>query len=191
MKRANPEDKNLIIDLLTKSFDSNLSVNYIVKQDNSRIKCIQALMEYSIDVCWMFGDVFLSDDNKSCALILYPQQKKTTWKSIWLDAKLIASAIGVGGIIKTMKRESLIKNLQPKQPMAYLWFIGVDTLYQHQGIGSSLLQEIVLKAIDENLPIYLETSTLKNIPWYERFGFEIYNELNLDYTLFFLRNIIV
>lgn len=33
MIKANYNDKNLIINILTKSFDSNQSVNYIVKQD--------------------------------------------------------------------------------------------------------------------------------------------------------------
>jgi ribosomal protein S18 acetylase RimI-like enzyme len=71
--------------------------------------------------------------------------------------------------------------------MTYLWFIGVDPAWQHQGIGGKLLNEIIEEANMESLPVYLETSTLQNLPWYERFGFEIYNKLEMSYTLFFLR----
>ncbi|OJW77745.1 MAG: GNAT family N-acetyltransferase [Bacteroidetes bacterium 46-16] len=187
MKKATKQEKDLIIEILAKSFDTNSSVNYIIKQDNKRKRRIRALMDYSFDVCTAFGDVFLSDDNKACALIVYPDKKKTTLKSILLDIKLILHAVGVGNISKTLKREKLISNIQPKIQMAYLWFIGVDPIAQDQGIGSELLQEIIDYSNSNDRPIYLETSTLKNLPWYGKFGFEIYSEQDLTYHLYFFR----
>jgi len=187
MKNANYEDKSLVTDILTKSFDTNQSVNYIAKQDRKRLKRIRALMDYSFEVCYLFGDVFLSDDRKACALILYPDKKKTTLKSILLDIKLILSCIGVENIKKAIARESKIKQLQPKELMYYLWFIGVDPEHQNEGIGSILLDEIINDSKNKQRPIYLETSTLKNLPWYKKYGFQIYNELDLSYKLFFLK----
>lgn len=35
--------------------------------------------------------------------------------------------------------------------------------------------------------MYLETSMPENLPWYERFGFRIYDRLELGYTLYFLK----
>jgi len=187
MKKADHNDKNLVVDILTKSFDTNQSVNYIVKQDQKRVKRISALLNYSFEVCHMFGDVFLSDDRKACALILYPDKKKTTLKSILLDIKLIFSCIGVENIKKALSRESKIKQLQPKELMYYLWFVGVDPEYQNEGIGSILLYEIIKDSKHKQRPIFLETSTLKNLPWYKKYGFQIYNELELSYKLFFLK----
>lgn len=187
MIKANQNDKQLIIDILTKSFESNQSVNYIAKQDEKRLKRIGALMNYSFEVCHLFGDVFLSDDKKACALVLYPDKKKTTYKSILLDVKLILSCMGIENIKKALSRESKIRQLQPKELMYYLWFIGVNPEYQNEGIGSVLLSEIIEDSEDKKRPIYLETSTLKNLPWYQKFGFQIYNELDLSYKLFFLR----
>jgi len=77
MKKAEYNDKDLIVDILTKSFETNQSVNYIVKQDSKRLSRIRSLMDYSFEVCHSFGDVFLSDDNKACALVLYPDKKRT------------------------------------------------------------------------------------------------------------------
>ncbi len=187
MKKADYNDKNLVVDILTKSFDTNQSVNYIVKQDQKRIKRVSALMDYSFEVCYLFGDVFLSEDKKACALVLYPDKKKTTLKSILLDVKLIFSCIGIENIKKALARESKIKQLQPKDRMYYLWFIGVEPQYQNEGIGSDLLDDIIRDSDHKERPIYLETSTLKNLPWYKKFGFQIYNELDLSYKLFFLK----
>ena len=92
MIKASQEDKKLIIDILCKAFDKNHSVNFVVKQDAKRLNRIKALMEYSFDICFQFGDIFLSDDKLACALILYPDKQKTT---IILDLKLLLNCIGL------------------------------------------------------------------------------------------------
>lgn len=187
MKRANYQDKNIIIDILTQSFESNQSVNYIVKQDKNRIKRIRALIDYSFEVCYLFGDVFISDDNKACALIVYPEKKKTTLKSILLDVKLAIRCVGIKNIKKTLSREALIKKIQPKDTMTYLWFIGVNLAEQNKGIGSRLLQSIIEQSNQDKRPIYLETSTIRNLPWYSKFGFKVYSEQDLSYRIYFLK----
>ncbi|MHB1178809.1 MAG: GNAT family N-acetyltransferase [Daejeonella sp.] len=187
MVKADYSDKKLIVDILASSFESNQSVNYIVQQDEKLLQRIRSLMDYSFEVCYAFGDVFLSDDKNACALVLFPQQKKTTLKSILLDIKLIFNCVGITSIGKAMDRESKIKNLQPKENMYYLWFIGVDPKYQGSGIGTQLMEEVIQDSKKKQLPVYLETSTIKNLPWYKKFGFEIYNELQLTYKLYFLK----
>lgn len=187
MTVADYKDKNLVVKILANSFYTNQSVNYIVQQDEKRLERIKSLMDYSFEICYAFGKVFLSDDKKACALVLFPDLKRTTIKSILLDAKLIYSCIGIGNMKKAMSRESKIKNLQPNGPMYYLWFIGVDPIYQGSGIGTELMHEIIEDSQNQQRSVYLETSTLENLPWYKKFGFEIYNELDLSYKLYFLK----
>lgn len=187
MVKATHEDKTRVIELLTASFQENQSVNYIVCKDIHKMKRIRALMDYSFEMCFQFGEVWLADDDQAAALILFPQQKRTTILSIWLDLKLIVQAIGLSGMVKALNREIKIKGKQPKEPMTYLWFIGVDTASQHRGIGSKLLDEIIRSSNGRQLPVYLETSTLENLPWYERFKFKAYDQLDLGYPLYFLK----
>lgn len=183
---ANKNDKNRIVEILTHSFYNNLSVNYITGHQQSE-KRIRALMDYSFEQCYLFGEIYLSDDKNACALLLYPQKKYISFRAIWLDVRLIFKAIGVSRIFKALKREAAIKKLKPKTDMVYLWFIGVDPLEQHKGYGSSLLTDILKMAGNLNLPVFLETSTLNNLPWYEHFGFEVYDKFSFGHTLFFLK----
>nr|WP_294900361.1 GNAT family N-acetyltransferase [uncultured Pedobacter sp.] len=187
MINASYKDKELIIEILTSSFEKNESVNYIAKQDHKRIERIKSLMDYSFEMCYNYGSIYLTDDKKGCALVLYPHKKESSLKSILLDVKLIFQCIGIENIGKAMKRESAIKQLQPKTPMYYLWFIGVDTNHQNNGIGSQLLEFVIKDSKEKQLPVFLETSTLRNLPWYQKFGFKTYNELQLSYKLFFLK----
>lgn len=188
MINALPEDKNRIADILTAAFLDNKSVNYLVPQDGLKLYRIHQLMFYAFEICIQFGKVYLSDDRNACALILYPELKRTTFRSVWLDLKLIFKAIGFNNALKAMKRENKIKALQPSERKAYLWFIGVDPKYQKLGQGKKLMEEIIIACKLEERPIYLETSNLTNLPWYKKFGFEIYDELIFDYALYFLKH---
>ncbi len=71
--------------------------------------------------------------------------------------------------------------------MYYLWFIGVYPDEQNNGIGSSLLMDVIKQAEMMSRLIYLKTSTLEKIPWNEKLGFKIYNQLDLGYTLYFMK----
>lgn len=187
MIKADKNHKSHVIEILTNSFEDNQSVNYIVKQDSKRKERIRALMDYSFEICYMFGAVYLSDDKKGCALVLYPDQKKFSIKSTLLDVQLLLNAIGLTRAGKAMSRESAIKSNYPNEPIYYLWFLGVFNADQNNGVGSQLLKEIIQDSQKQQKPIYLETSTIKNIPWYQKFGFSIYQELDFGYKLFMLR----
>ena len=180
-------EKMLVVDILASSFKSNQSVNYLIPQTTKREKRIRALMDYSFEMCSLFGKIYVSNDNKACALVSFPERKKTTMKSLISEIKLIFRSISVGNISKAIQREKAISKHYPTEPIYYLWFIGVSPEFQGQGIGEKLMREIIADADQMKRPIYLETSTLKNIPWYQKFGFEVYGELDFGYKLFLLR----
>lgn len=188
MFKASFDDKKRVVDILVNSFADNRSVNYIIPQDKRRKSRIRHLMAYSFDVCFLYGKVYLSDDKNACALILLPEKKKSFIKSTLLDIRLIFLSLGFSNILKAMKRESKIKALQPNGLIYYLWFIGVAPNNQGKGIGTRLLNEIIDEAHSDKRFICLETSTLGNIPWYQKLGFSVYNTLDFGYQLFFLKN---
>lgn len=187
MKKASRKDKPLVLDILSQSFHDNQSVNYIIRQDKNKTERIRQLMSYSFEICTSFGEVFLSDDEKASALVVYPEKKRTTLHSTLLDLRLVFRAVGFGNIVKTLKREKLIHSIQPQERMTYLWFIGVDPLAQQKGIGSRLLQEVIAHSNADNRNVLLETSMPRNIPWYEKHGFKQYGELDLGHRLYFFR----
>ncbi len=189
MKRADESKKNLVVNILCKSFDDNKSVNYVVKQDQNRQARIRGLMEYSYNVCNAFGDVWMADNDQACALVLHPDKKRSTLNAILWDVKLALSVIGLNRVVQVLSRESKIKSFHPKEQFSYLWFIGVTPELQNKGNGSHLLKEIIHESEAQKRPIYLETSVDRNLPWYKKQGFEIFQSLELTYKLYMLRRI--
>jgi len=189
MRKVTLSDKPAVLDILTRSFDDNKSVNYVVKQDQKRVDRISKLMEYSFNVCNEFGEVWISDDQQACALILFPDKKSSSFRTMLWDLKLAVSIIGLRRVGAMLKREAIIKANHPKDPIAYLWFIGVNPRFQGRGIGSAFIQEVIRECDKKNRPIYLETSMERNLSFYRKFGFEIFQSLQLSYTLYQLRRV--
>ena len=102
---------------------------------------------------------------------------------------LAFSVIGLARVNKVLARESRMKAFHPKSPFAYLWFVGVHADFQNQGKGSELLENLIDRYSQQNRPIYLETSVERNLSWYLKHGFEIFNTLHLTYPLSMLRRI--
>jgi ribosomal protein S18 acetylase RimI-like enzyme len=61
----------------------------------------------------------------------------------------------------------------PSEPHWYLPLLGVDPSQQGKGIGSALLQQALKTCDREKRLAYLESSNPKNVPLYERHGFEV------------------
>jgi len=120
-------------------------------------------------------------------IVRIKQAHDNNLKSILLDIKLAISCLGLGNLKKTMEREAKVKEIQPKGLLYYLWFIGVDPREQNKGIGTQLLENVINEGVAQKRTICLETSTLKNIPWYEKFGFTTYHKLDFGYELFCMK----
>lgn len=61
----------------------------------------------------------------------------------------------------------------PTAPHWYLWTLAVDPRCQHLGVGSALLQHTLAIIDERHEAAYLESSVPRNVPFYERHGFEV------------------
>jgi ribosomal protein S18 acetylase RimI-like enzyme len=67
----------------------------------------------------------------------------------------------------------------PREPHWYLPFIGVDPFHQGKGHGAALMQHALIPCDRDHTPAYLESSNPKNIPLYERHGFELLGKIQV------------
>ena len=67
----------------------------------------------------------------------------------------------------------------PSEPHWYLPLMGVDPSQQGKGLGSALLQHILIQFDRDNKLAYLESSNPRNIPLYKRHGFELLGSIQI------------
>ena len=185
MDKVSKRERAVIVDVLAKAFDQNRSVNWVIKNDKKRKNRIRALVGYSPTICSKVSGVLLSPDAKGSVLFDLPHQPKKDKIDLLInELRLAFSVIGLSKVIRVLKRERYIKRYHPKKEFMYLWFIGVFPDGQGQGVGGRLMEQVLAIAERKGLPIYLETSTPENLPFYQKWGFEVYHRWDSQLTGF-------
>lgn len=68
----------------------------------------------------------------------------------------------------------------PHEPHWYLPLLGVDPLYHGKGLGSMLMKHAFGIFDKDNSLAYLESSNARNLPFYQRHGFELLGTIEVE-----------
>jgi GNAT superfamily N-acetyltransferase len=82
-------------------------------------------------------------------------------------------------LFRALRTQMQIANLHAGQsaPHWYLGYLGTRRDRQGQGLGTQMLREVLAGLDTEGVPAYLESSSERNLPLYERNGFRVVGEL--------------
>jgi GNAT superfamily N-acetyltransferase len=92
---------------------------------------------------------------------------------IVLKSLLMNGLYDVRGWLKWLDE---IDKYHPTQAHYYLEYLGVEPGYQGKGFGSFILKHLIAKADELGVGCYLENANPRNVPFYQRFGFQITGE---------------
>jgi GNAT superfamily N-acetyltransferase len=84
-------------------------------------------------------------------------------------------AVGWAAALRGIEAAQTIAAHEPRAPFTYLRTLGVDPVWQRQGLGSALVRQVV-GAAPSGLPVYLETAKSENLRFYARHGFDCCGE---------------
>lgn len=189
MIKASLNDRHLVANILSRAYDTNDTINETVNepaekrvhnsplQETRRRNKIYRLMTWAFDLCYRYGGVFLSEDKKAAALIVYPDKKKFSFSCLIEELKLIP-ILGLLNIPKVMQREMAYNKLLPAyiiKPM----FLGTLPEARNQGRGSELMACLAEISDATQRPIYLDARIKKNEIWFSKQGFETFHRLTL------------
>jgi len=92
------------------------------------------------------------------------------WAFSCLPLRCLARSLHLFG------RIDALHNAAMSVPHWYLWALGVEPGMQRRGIGGAIIRPVLDRADQGGLPCYLETANDRNLPFYQRHGFEVGGE---------------
>ncbi|MFK8060669.1 MAG: GNAT family N-acetyltransferase [Polaribacter sp.] len=191
MRKASIIDKKLVSEILVSAFlplKEKNSINLVVKQDKKRIERMQILMEYLFERAIYFGEVYISENNKSCILLKYPEKEKITLKTILLDIKLVVKCIGFERVFGVLKRQRIANKNYPREKHIRPMIMGVKKESKGNGTAARLMIEVKNKFKNNQLPIIIDTTSVLNVKLYQKLGFVIIKkESSVGFPIYFLR----
>lgn len=109
--------------------------------------------------------------------------------ALWLPPGVLPDGPALERLINETVKEparseilSVLEQMDESHPKAEHWhlaFIGVDAAHQGNGVGAALMRHRLAVIDDHKVHAYLESSNPRNLPFYQRHGFEIIREIQV------------
>ena len=187
MRKANYDDKDVVVGILTESFKKDPHVSWLIEESKKKNK-LKKLVEFVFGESLERGEIYLSDDNKAAALWNSGKKEKFTFRFIVRNLSFLFH-VGLRSTIRALTTEKKIHDFYPKcQRYFQLYMIGVLPESQGTGLASSLMNPMIERMERENIPLYLETANPRNVEIYKKKGFAVFHTMQFgSNTLYMLK----
>ncbi len=122
--------------------------------------------------------VYVDTERRAAAMWLPPgvDGNLPTGPSLLMLILRLVMHSGVGVLARLQQAQEVMVRRHPSTPHYYLHAIGARMDCQGLGLGSALLKTGTKICDEAGMPAYLESSSPRNVPLYERHGFEVTDE---------------
>ena len=169
IRTAAKSDEGAVIDVIVLAFSSDPAARCSWPDPGVFLRTFPAFARAFGGNAFAHGGAHLADDCAAAALWLPPNVRPDEEA---LGALMQAT---VGGQTRSDAFAVLeqMSRYHPSEPHWYLPLIGVDPARQGKGYGSALMRYALAACDRDRALAYLESSNPRNVPLYERHGFEL------------------
>ena len=181
IRRAEFGDVRELSLVLARAFEEDPFMSWLFPEPTYRLKLVQAWMRVEVanalemEASWVS---MISDEIVAGTIWSPPGRdlhESGTFSQLWylvLGANPDRTSELAQGL-------SMIGSSHPDEPHFYLNTVGVQPSLAGQGHGGAIIGHTLDLADVDGQPCYLESSSPRNIPLYERLGFEVIHEIAL------------
>ena len=169
VKTAAASEEAPVIDVVMLAFSADLAARWTWRDPHQYLMHFPRFVKAFGGEAFSHGSAYCVDGYAGAALWLPPEVEPDEDALITL----------VQGTASEQSRKHVFAVLEqmgryhPSEPHWYLPLMGVDPFHQGKGLGSALMQHALIPCDRDHKPAYLESTNTKNIPLYERHGFEL------------------
>jgi len=168
IRTATRADETSLLGIITLAFAADPMARYWFSEPGGYLewwpRFVLALGERGLDA----GAADITSDLSGAALWLPPGVEPDPARIAALDLPGTEESAEISAEFRAE-----MDRWHPTDPHWYLWTVGVDPRRQGRGIGSALLKHRLAQVDAEGATAYLESSDPRNVPLYERHGFEV------------------
>ena len=171
-----PEDKARLLQTLVLGFSADPMARWASPDAalylDRRVEFFDAFAGGAFD----HGTAFVADDGAAVATWLPPgvAPDNERMSAIFAEQTPPDRMEEMNGLFARMEE------FHPKEPHWYLPLIAADPARQGQGLGTALMEAAIARIDADGRPAYLESSSPRNVPFYQRFGFECSGEIKTE-----------
>lgn len=166
-------------ELLTDAFLNEAPATHLFQGPNRKAQTAY-FMRCSCAYALLFGRCFTTPGKQGVALWLLPGGTTMTlgkmYKAGMLSAPFHMGLSAFGRFMGFADHTDRLHKLAAPMPHYYLFALGVSPSAQGKGVGALLVNSMLQRIDQENMPAYLETQNQRNVPLYQRLGFDVAKE---------------
>jgi GNAT superfamily N-acetyltransferase len=126
------------------------------------------------------GEAWTVPGQRGGAMWLAPGEPRHRLRDELAKMAALGPAFGLEGARRGRAFDDLTAAHAPTEPHFYLEVLSVDPGHQRSGYGAAMLRPLLERCDAERAPAYLETNRESNLPYYNRFGFELLRKVHLE-----------
>lgn len=168
IKTASPQDEDAIMNIVLAAFSTDPAARWLYPDPRQYLMHFPSFIRAFGGKAFEHGSAYYTDGYSGAAL-WFPPDVHADEKSLIALLRRTIPEREQADVFKVLEQ---MESYHPADPHWYLPMIAVDPAKQGNGYGSALLKYTLVSCDRENKLAYLESSNPKNIPLYERHGFE-------------------
>ena len=153
---------------MTLAFSDDPPTRWMFPEPSRYLRHFQTFMRLYAGAGFDSGSVLAVEGNEGYAMWL-PPGVHSDEEGI---ADLLRQSVAATRLTEILDLVAQMTSFQPAEPHWFLPLIGVDPMSRGRGRGSALLQHMLAQCDRERQLAYLDSTNARNIPLYERHGFE-------------------
>jgi ribosomal protein S18 acetylase RimI-like enzyme len=175
IRTATASDQALITDVLVRAFIADPAARWTWPDAQQYRTHFASFVQAFGGKAFTHGSAQYIDGYAAAALWLPPSVHPDEEVMITLLQRTVSQEIqnNVFAVFEEMGR------FHPNEPHWYLPLIGVDPSQQGKGFGSALMRHVLIQCDRDNTRAYLESTSPKSIPLYERLGFHLLGTIQI------------
>jgi GNAT superfamily N-acetyltransferase len=176
VRKATAADRAKLTAAMARAFDDDPIANWFAAQDKRRSRRIYDFMDVAYQITAPGGEIYTTDELQGGAYWSPPGK----WKmGILQQLRLVPAMVRTATLRRVpaiMGGLNAVEKKHPHPPHYYLLALGVEPDLQGRSLGTQLMAPILERCDREGIPAYLESSKERNVPLYERNGFQVTEE---------------